>query len=604
MEMNKNQVRTINQTQIDNAIDAETLTVKLSFASEEPVIRKIDGVLYNEVLLCNPENVNLERLNTGAPLLVEHDMMRQVGVVESASVDMDKVCRATVRFSALGTAPTIFGMIKEGIRTKISVGYNIDDYYLDGNTIVVKRWSPYEISTVASGADNTVGIGRSINTDSENINQEITQMEDENKDVQQVDETINAEVEVQETEVEIESEDVEVTEEVNEVEESFERSLQKHTETIISAVKESINKDVEEKRVRELQSIALVLEVDSEEAIKSGMSVEDFKRSLNTNNKPIDKEIETMKKTLIQTAMEDTSKLDGFERGERGYTIDLNEMVRGVNDTTSTVTAAGAVKTETTDDYIRTLLARSVLGTLPVTVYGGLAGRGNLAVPKSTGVAPAAKFYAEDEEVGLSVASFDKVTLKPRHFAAGIPVTKAMRLSNSNIDRYVTDELLRYCSNGLEKAVFEYIQATVPVVETAVANTITEADVQSAIAELGSANVDVNGCVAIVSPKTLARLRQTAVLNNVAAVAMVAGHRYDMWLNDEVRVIESTLVADDTILIGDFRSVIFANWVEGQELDFDDTTKRSEQTMIVWSHQWLDFAIAREVDFVQIKIKA
>ncbi|HBW5243212.1 TPA: major capsid protein, partial [Klebsiella pneumoniae] len=139
MEMNKNQVRTINQTQIDNAIDAETLTVKLSFASEEPVIRKIDGVLYNEVLLCNPENVNLERLNTGAPLLVEHDMMRQVGVVESASVDMDKVCRATVRFSALGTAPTIFGMIKEGIRTKISVGYNIDDYYLDGNTIVVKR---------------------------------------------------------------------------------------------------------------------------------------------------------------------------------------------------------------------------------------------------------------------------------------------------------------------------------------------------------------------------------------------------------------------------------------------------------------------------------
>jgi hypothetical protein len=56
-----------------------------------------------------------------------------------------------------------------------------------------------------------------------------------------------------------------------------------------------------------------------------------------------------------------------------------------VLDTTSTVTAAGAVKTETTDDYIRTLLARSVLGTLPVTVYGGLAGRGNLAVPKSTG---------------------------------------------------------------------------------------------------------------------------------------------------------------------------------------------------------------------------
>jgi hypothetical protein len=27
--------------------------------------------------------------------------MRQVGIVENARVDMDKVCRATVRFSAL-----------------------------------------------------------------------------------------------------------------------------------------------------------------------------------------------------------------------------------------------------------------------------------------------------------------------------------------------------------------------------------------------------------------------------------------------------------------------------------------------------------------------
>jgi hypothetical protein len=66
-------------------------------------------------------------------------------------------------------------------------------------------------------------------------------------------------------------------------------------------------------------------------------------------------------------------------------------------------------------------------------------------------VAPAAKFYGEDEPVSLSVAGFEKVTLKPRHFAAGIPVTKAMRLSNSNIDRYVTDEILRYCSNVQNK---------------------------------------------------------------------------------------------------------------------------------------------------------
>lgn len=152
MELNKNQKRAINLVQIEKSINEIDRTVELSFASEEPVIRKIEDNFYNEILLCSPENVDLNRLNDGAPLLVEHDAMRQVGIVENARVDMDKVCRATVRFSALGTAQTIFGMIQEGIRPKISVGYNIRDYYLDGNNLIITKWEPYEISSVSTPA--------------------------------------------------------------------------------------------------------------------------------------------------------------------------------------------------------------------------------------------------------------------------------------------------------------------------------------------------------------------------------------------------------------------------------------------------------------------
>src|SRR5690606_32659777 len=112
------------------------------------------------ILLCNPENVVLSRMNSGSPVLVEHDPLRQVGIVENARVDMDKVCRATVRFSTLGSAQTIFGMIVEGIRPKISVGYNIRDYYFEGNNLIVTRWEPYEISSVSTPADISVGIGR------------------------------------------------------------------------------------------------------------------------------------------------------------------------------------------------------------------------------------------------------------------------------------------------------------------------------------------------------------------------------------------------------------------------------------------------------------
>ncbi|EHD5904880.1 phage major capsid protein [Shigella sonnei] len=619
MELNKNQTRAINLTQINNAIDETDRTVELSFASEIPVVRDIKGTLYNEILLCSPENVDLSRLNDGAPVLVEHDAMRQVGIVENARVDMDKVCRATVRFSALGTANTIFGMIVEGIRPKVSVGYNILDYYLDGNDLIVSKWQPYEVSSVSTPADNSVGVGRSLNSNDEITLEDQPQMEPEQKEelvpeVEIIEEAPVEEVqpEVIEESVVVESEEseevVEEVEVIEEVQEEVQPELVEERSIAVTDIQESINKEVEANRIRELQSISSVLGVSTEEAIKNGVSVEDFKRSLNTDNKSIDKEIKKMeKKSLIQEGLRslkgEAHDLETFEKGARGYNADLNAMCRSTADTTSTVTAAGLVKEELSDAYIRQLLARTVLGELPVTVFGGLAGRGVFSIPRAKGMNPAAKFYNEDEAVSDGFDTFDKITLKPRMFAAGIKITKAMLLSNAATERYVTDELLRQCSNGLESAVFAQIATTVPVQDTEAVGTVTEADVQKAIEALGVANVDINRCVAIVHPSMLAKLRQYAILGNTSAVSAVAGHRYDMWLCDEVRVIESTFVAADTILIGDFSELIFANWNEGQELDFDDTSYRSAQTIAIRSFQYLDTAIAHEEAFVQIKLK-
>lgn len=600
--MELNQKRAINLTQISNAIDENDRTVTLSFASEIPVTREINGSLFNEILLCNPENVDLNRLNDGAPVLVEHDAMRQVGIVENARVDMDKVCRATVRFSALGSATTIFGMILEGIRPKVSVGYNIKDYYFEGDNLYVTRWEPYELSSVSTPADNSVGIGRSLNRNEE-INLEDQPIMDEQKQELPQEETVE---EIQELEVVVVTEEVkEVSELVQEVELLEERSIAK---TEIN-IQEQLNKDEEDKRVRELQSISNVLGISTEEAINKGVSVEEFKRSLLNKDKSIDKDIKKMEnKSLIAEGLRslkgEDNQLDTFEKGSRGYSADLNAMVRSTANTTSTVTAAGIVKEELSDSYIRELLARTVLGQLPVTVFGGLAGRGNFSIPVANGMTPAARFYSEDEAVEDGFESFTKITLKPKMFAAGIKITKAMLLSNAATERYVTDQLLRQCSDGLEKAVFTQLSTTVPVQETDAAGTVTEADVQKAIEALGTANVDVNRCVAIVHPAMLAKLRQYAVLGNTAAVSAVAGHRYEMWLCDEVPVIESTFVAQDTILIGDFSELIFAHWNEGQELDFDDTTYRAAQTIAIRSFQYLDTAIGHEEAFVQIKLQA
>lgn len=608
MELNQlQQMRAINLTQISNAIDEVDRTVELSFASEIPVTREIEGQLYNEILLCNSDNVDLSRLNDGAPVLIEHDASRQVGIVENARVDMDKVCRATVRFSALGSANTIFGMILEGIRPKVSVGYNIREYYFEGNDLIVTRWEPYEISSVSTPADNSVGIGRSLNSNDEITLKDDTQIMDENLNQEVITEEVEVQEEVQKV---ITEEKAVVAEDIQEVEVQIEVEAERSIDisSIVDAVKESLNKDVEDKRVRELQSISAVLGIDTNEAIKNNVSVEEFKRSLNKENQPIDKEIKMEQKNVIAEGLRslkgEANELATLDRGSRGYSVDMNAMVRSTSDTVSTVTAAGLVKEQLADSYIRELLARTVLGQLPVTVFGGLDGLGNFSIPRAKGMNPVARFYAEDEAVVDGFENFDKITLKPTMFAAGMKITKQMLLSNAATERYVTDELLRHCSNGLEQAVFAKIALEVPVQTTAAAGVLDVADIQAAIQKLGVANVDVNRCVAIVHPAMLAKLRQTAVLGNTAAVSMVAGHRYDMWLNEEVRVIESTFVAQDSIVIGDFSELIFANWNSGQELDFDDTTYRAAQTIAIRSYQYLDTAIAHPEAFVQIKLQA
>ncbi|EPK2935645.1 HK97 family phage prohead protease, partial [Citrobacter freundii] len=458
MELNQlQQMRAINLTQISNAIDEVDRTVELSFASEIPVTREIEGQLYNEILLCNSDNVELSRLNDGAPVLIEHDVSRQVGIVENARVDMDKVCRATVRFSALGSANTIFGMILEGIRPKVSVGYNIREYYFEGNDLIVTRWEPYEISSVSTPADNSVGIGRSLNSNNEITLKDETQIMDENLNQEVITEEVEVQEEVQEV---ITEEKAVVAEDIQEVEVQIEVEAERSIDisSIVDAVKESLNKDVEDKRVRELQSISAVLGIDTNEAIKNNVSVEEFKRSLNKENKPIDKEIKMEQKNVIAEGLRslkgEANELATLDRGSRGYSVDMNSMVRSTSDTVSTVTAAGLVKEQLADSYIRELLARTVLGQLPVTVFGGLDGLGNFSIPRVKGMNPVARFYAEDEAVVDGFENFDKITLKPTMFAAGMKITKQMLLSNAATERYVTDELLRHCSNGLEQAVF------------------------------------------------------------------------------------------------------------------------------------------------------
>ena len=141
----------------------EARTVELSFSSETDTVERWFGI---EILSHEPGAMDMSRLNDGGALLLQHDHDDQIGVVESATVGEDRRGRAVVRFGRSARAEEIFQDVLDGIRKNVSVGYWANEMKLteergDVDVWTVTRWTPYEISIVAAGADATVGIGRS-----------------------------------------------------------------------------------------------------------------------------------------------------------------------------------------------------------------------------------------------------------------------------------------------------------------------------------------------------------------------------------------------------------------------------------------------------------
>jgi HK97 family phage major capsid protein len=191
----------------DGTIDVTSRTVPLAFSSEAPYERWF-GI---EILDHTPGSCDLSRLSDGRhPLLLNHDTDDQIGVIDSAVIDADKVGRAVVRFGRGQLANEIFQDVQDGIRSLVSVGYMIDELEADDGegedrtlrkftwaefearqkkilgadsqqrsganrdwawvssnqeeedepTYRVTKWTPFEISIVSIPADASVGIGR------------------------------------------------------------------------------------------------------------------------------------------------------------------------------------------------------------------------------------------------------------------------------------------------------------------------------------------------------------------------------------------------------------------------------------------------------------
>ena len=140
----------------------EEVTYNLSFSSEEPYERWF-GM---EILGHKADEVEMDWVKGGtAPLLLQHDPDRQIGVIRRAEISGSRG-KAVVRFGSGELAKEIQQDVDDKVRGNVSVGYEVLDMELvksvkDGpDEYRVTKWRPREISIVSVPADTTVGVGR------------------------------------------------------------------------------------------------------------------------------------------------------------------------------------------------------------------------------------------------------------------------------------------------------------------------------------------------------------------------------------------------------------------------------------------------------------
>lgn len=437
--------------------DDDARTVEIAFSSEAPYERSF-GI---EVLDHQRQSVRLDRLNGGAAVLVNHDSADQVGVVESARVDDDKVGRAVIRFSRSQRGEEIYQDVKDGIRSLVSVGYQVHDYARvrsDGepDTILVNDWEPFEVSIVSIPADKNVGVGRSLESKQEN----------------------KPEVIVKEA----------IMPEENKVEQSTES-----TAPAFDAEKELGRlRTAETKRADSIRSVAdhHNLPELGREAISEGWSLEDFnKRALDEVGKrnnvaraesSHDGEVDLSKKdrerfSLLRLMEAIASPNSRKAQQDAAHELEVSaEAIRGFGDDfkargefvpTSLITGQRDLSAGTTTDgaelvgtdllsgsYIDVLRNASATMQAGMRYLPGLVG--NVDIPRQTSAAASVWISAEDGDASESEPQFDQVSLTPKDLACYTEVTRRLlQQSAPGIEGIVRNDLAVAQALGIDLAV-------------------------------------------------------------------------------------------------------------------------------------------------------
>lgn len=602
-----------------DSVDAEQRTVELAFSSTEPYTRWW-GV---EILDHKAESVRMGRVSNRAPLLLDHNMGKQIGVIESARIDSDGVGRAVVRFSKSALGEEILQDVRDGIRSKVSVGYQIHAYQLeskngDEETYRITDWEPFEISIVSVPADDTVGVGRSADEFAP---------KPPAAEQRETDETAEASPAPADTQPEQEA---------------------RHMTTVTAddAVK------AERDRVREINAIgARIGQTElARQFVESGESVEAFRAAVlerMAGSKPVqaesaelglsDKEARAFsfiralnalanpndKRAQDAAAYErEVSSAAAAKRGKDSAGIfvptDVLRLHLGGQQRDLTVgTATAGGHTVATDllagSFIDLLRSKLVIMGMGATMLNDL--NGNVAIPRQTGGATA-YWVAESGAPTESQQAFDQVALTPKTLGAFTDISRRLLLQSSiDVEAFVKRDIATVIALAIQLAAINGSGASnqprgilnTSGIGSVVGGTDGLAPTWNHLVDLESAlstvDADVGTLGYLTNAKVRGKLKKTQMFSGTNGIPVwdrdntLNGYRAEV-----TNAVPSNLVKGSSgavcsaIIFGNFADLILGFW-SGLDLTVDPYTNSTSGTVRVVALQDCDVAVRHPESF-------
>ena len=562
-------------------VDDKKRTAFIAVSSESPVGRSFG----DEILDHGSGSIDLEFLRSGrAPLLLDHDPEKQIGVIESVSLDGDRVLRAKVRFGRSALAEEVFQDVVDGIRGNISVGYRVHKMEKDNtvkNAYRVKSWSPMEVSVVSIPADQSVGVGRSA------VASEVEPKVEPSfkKDTPMSEFNIDAvRAEAAKAAAENASEIVKLG--------------QRHNKSDLATAAIGAGKSIDQFR-GELLEVIGNQPLDNKEIGLSKKERQDFSvvRAIRALANPTDRAAQEGARfefeasaaaaraygTTAQGLMIPADVLGTWKRDLN--TSDDNEIV-------ATNLLAG--------DFIDVLRNQSSVMQAGARMMPGLVG--NVAIPKKTAASSAGWISTEGGAASESEPTFGTVSLTPKTVGAFSDMTRQLILqSTPSIEALVRDDLTQALALAIDAGALKGAGssgAPTGVYSTSGINTDSFAGATPTWAEIVGLETLVAednalmGNLSYIAPAGLyGTLKTTAKATNQAIFAV----DNDGTMNG-YRTIVSNQATAGYLLFGNFSDLLIGMW-GGLDLTVDPYTASTSGTVRVVALQSVDVAVRHAVSF-------